>query len=406
MLTRTNSHRRTLKLIPVSFLILICSAALSISAQMPSVPVPPPETETAGDFTLWYIALFVLSVGLAGAIYWSYSSKKAKKEVVPGGKKTTNVKNSWEIDSVDANRELAWLKKNHKIMGSKGIGSKNGAKSPVQQPLLKKSPLNSRASQLSSPQSAKLDLNALLPIFSVTKLDLSRPFEQLSLSSDAALISAIEQTQDEFEEDENVRELAVRILNAFKTRNSIEALSQVALYDLSSALRSKAVTILSDFDHESVFSSILLACADPTREVRAAAARGLTRLSCDRADAWTRIIETEEEGRMVQAARAAIEGDMVERTFSRLVHSDRKFAYEGFTLLALLIKANETKLIFKSLVSHEDINVRRAILHVVKVTRNHKALKELYSLLERGALTLELQEEADKVIEEIGFVTA
>ena len=66
--------------------------------------------------------------------------------------------------------------------------------------------------------------------------------------SDDALMSAVEQTQDEYEEDEEIRDLAVRILAAFKTRNSVEALSQVALYDLSSNLRSKAVSILADFD--------------------------------------------------------------------------------------------------------------------------------------------------------------
>jgi HEAT repeat protein len=116
-------------------------------------------------------------------------------------------------------------------------------------------------------------------------------------------------------------------------------------------------------------------------------------------------METEEEGRVVQAARAAIEGDMVERSFSRLVHPDSKFAYEGFALLALLIKANETDAIFKALEKHEDINVRKAILHVIKVTKNQKALEGLYSLLERNNLPLELQEEIDKTIEEIGFVT-
>lgn len=251
-----------------------------------------------------------------------------------------------------------------------------------------------------------MQFSPTLPIFSIDELEPARPFEQLPLSNDPALISAIEQTQDELEEDETVRELSVRILNAFKNRNSVEALSQVALYDLSATLRSKAVTILSDFDHESVFSTILIAGADPTREVRAAAARALTRLSCNRADAWTRIIETEEEGRMIQAARAAIEGDMVERTFSRLVHSDRKFAYEGFTLLALLIKVNETEGIFEALEKHDDMNVRRAILHVVKITKNQKALEGLYTLLERKTLPLELQEEIDKTIEEIGFVTA
>jgi hypothetical protein len=50
--------------------------------------------------------------------------------------------------------------------------------------------------------------------------------------------------------------------------------------------------------------------------------------------------------------------------------------------------------------------VRRAILHVVKITKNQKALDGLYALLEKNNLPIEFQEEVDKAIEEIGFVTA
>ena len=380
----------------INLAVLLVSATVKVWSQMPSVPVPSPETEAAEDFTWWYVSLFVLGLGLAGAIFWWYSKKKTEKSAKNKKKKAVTADNSWEIGALDANKEMEWLRKNHKIMGAKG-----GKKVPV-----RRKSINVPTSENSSVK-VKVEVKSLLPlpIFSIDKLKPARPIEQLMLSNDPALISAVEQTQDEFEEDEAVRELAVRILNAFRTRNSIEALSQVALYDLSSNLRSKAVTILSDFDHETVFSTILLACADPTREVRAAAARGLTRLSCDRADAWTRIVETEEEGRMVQAARAAIEGDMVERFFNRLIHPDLKFAYEGFALLALLIKANETKAIFKALENHEDLTVRRAILHVIKVTKNQKAMEGLYSLLERNVLPIELQEEVDKTIEEMGFVT-
>ena len=366
-------------------------------SQMPSVPVPSPEAEaeSATEFWWFYPVLFALVLGLAGAIFWWNSKRKAVEKGKKSKKKNTSTKdNSWEIGALDANKEMEWLRKNHKAMGAT-----DSKKSPA-----KPNFIDVQTTKKTSSDDIQID-PATLPIFSIDALEPAHSFEKLPLSNDPALVSAIEQTQDEFEEDETVRELAVRILNAFKTRNSVEALSQVALYDLSANLRSKAVTILSEFDHESVFSTILIAGADPTREVRAAAARALTRLSCNRADAWTRIIETEEEGRMVQAARAAIEGDMVERTFSRLVHSDRKFAYEGFTLLALLIKANETEAIFKALENHDDLNVRRAILHVIKIMKNQKALEGLYTLLERKSLPLELQEEIDKTIEEIGFVT-
>jgi HEAT repeat protein len=219
-------------------------------------------------------------------------------------------------------------------------------------------------------------------------------------------MTAVEQAYDEFEEDEEVRDLAIRILAAFKTRNSVEALSQIALYDLSSNLRSKAVSVLSEFDHESVFETILLANADPTREVRAAAARGLSKLSLDRADAWTRIAETNEEGRITQAARAAIESGFVDMSFDRLVSKDYKQAYEAFALMALLIEANEMEKIFRTLETNSDMNVRRAILHIIKITKNRKAIDGLYTLLEKNTLSIDFQEEVDRAIEEIGFVTA
>ena len=93
----------------------------------------------------------------------------------------------------------------------------------------------------------------------------------------------------------------------------------------------------------------MLACADPTREVRAAAARGLFRLSFDRADAWKRIIDTKDDFRMSHAARAATESGIVAKSFDRLLHDEMKIAYEAFALVGLLIKAGETDQIFEAI---------------------------------------------------------
>ena len=204
-------------------------------------------------------------------------------------------------------------------------------------------------------------------------------------------MSAIEQVQDEYEEDEEVRDLSLRILAAFKTRNSIEALSQIALYDLSSNLRSKAVTTLTEFDHESVFEPILLACADPTREVRAAAARGLFRLSFDRADAWTRIAETSDEFKNPTIGTRSDRSGFGQTSFERLAAHDIKSAYEAFTLMALLIKAGETEKVFDALENNSDANVRKAILHIIKITKEQMGVDGLYLMLEQGNLPLELQ---------------
>jgi HEAT repeat protein len=147
------------------------------------------------------------------------------------------------------------------------------------------------------------------------------------------------------------------------------------------------VAVLTDFDHESVFETILLACADPTREVRAAAARGLFRLSFDRSDAWRRIIETEDEFRMSHAVRAAIESGIVVKAFDRLVHDDLKIAYEAFVLVSLLIKSGNTSELFDAIRNHRDERVRLALLHTLKVHKDERTLSELYELQKDNSLT-------------------
>lgn len=377
--------------------------AWTISAQVRSVPPPQPAAPSE-DFTWWYVSLFVLALGLAGAIFWYLNNKKAQTEAASKVKETTSSER--EMNSVDGDKELEWLRKNQKLVGKKVRQTPQGKKrrdnSSPNAVAVSDSDI---AAQEASPSVAAQTISPSLPIFLIQRLELARPFDALPISNDEDLMTAVEQAYEELEEDEEVRDLAIRILTAFKKRNSVEALSQIALYDLSSNLRSKAVSVLSEFDHESVFETILLANADPTREVRAAAARGLTKLSCDRADAWTRISETGEEGRITQAARAAMESGFVDMSFDRLVSKDHKQAYEAFALMALLIKAGETEKIFNALETYKDMNVRKAILHIIKVTKDQKAIDGLYALLEQNTLPIELQEEVDRTIEEIGFVT-
>jgi len=380
-----------------SLLLLFSISAAEISAQVKSPPAAAGE-----DNTLWYILLAVLAVGLAGVIYWRFSSKTEQV-----GSASALGKGDGDTDgkALDADKEMEWLRKNQKLVG-KRPNRNPAAKKRIN--ILPKVEPTTQQNEVKPENSAAVEneTKSPLPIFSVSRLELARPFDALPISNDEDLMSAIEQGYDEFEEDEEVRDLAVRILAAFKTRNSVEALAQVALYDLSASLRSKAVTILSEFDHESVFETILLANADPTREVRAAAARGLTKLTFDRADAWTRIAEAGEDGRTVQAARAAMESGFVDMSFDRLTHTDRKYVYEAFTLMTLLIKAGETGKIFNALEKHRDMNVRLALLHTIKVVKDQRALDGLYLLLENNNLPIEFQAEVDRTIEEIGFVTA
>jgi hypothetical protein len=377
-------------------------AAANIFAQMPT-PVAAGRTLEAEDYTWWYVSLFVLVLGLVGAVGWWMNSKKSASA---GQNKPKEPKaDTWE-NALDVDKEMEWLRKNQGVINKRG--KMNAAAAAAKKKNSEKTPAPEKVFNEAAEEKTQslMDLNLPLPVFNFEKLQFSRPFAALPISNDEALLSAVEQTQEEYEEDEEIRDLAVRILQAFKTRNAVEALSQVALYDLSSTLRSKAVSILADFDHESVFEAILLASADPTREVRAAAARAFTRLSFDRADAWSRITESGEEGKTRHAARAAIEGGYVDRIFDRLVHRDPKYSYEAVTLLALLIRAGETGVIFDKLKASKDEQLQRAILHVIKISDNQTVLNELYSLLEQKNLSPDLKKTVDETIEAIGFVTA
>lgn len=398
------SYRKQASALFTSAFFVLISAA-TIFAQARPVPPPPPVAVRAEDYTWWYVSLFVLVLGLAGTIFWHLNNKKLKEAALQA--KTKEKTNSdRELNSVDGNKELEWLRKNQKLVGKTNKRTTPKKKQPViSSPTAAVLETNDGAQEVLSSGTANA-IQPSLPVFSIERLELARPFDALPISDDDDLMTAIEQAYDEFEEDEEVRDLAVRILTAFKKRNSVEALSQIALYDLSANLRSRAVSVLSEFDHESVFETILLSNADPTREVRAAAARSLTKLSFDRADAWTRIAETGEEGRITQAARAAIESGFVDMSFDRLVSKDSKQAYEAFTLMALLINAGETEKIFNALENHRDTNVRQAILHIIKVTKDQRAVDGLCALLEKNTLPIDLQEAVDRTIEEIGFVTA
>ncbi len=385
------------------------SAQKPIQAQETKPPVvaqPPKPMPAPEDNTLWYVSLAVLGFSLLGAVFWWMKDKNSQKEIDDEINTKANLKANKDDGSVDGDKELEWLRKNQELIDKRRKRSSLGKK------IIRNKPKNDSSTENEEEQK-KIEINndekgvqlasrKDLPIYSIQKVEKPTEFEVLSLSRDEALLGAVEQVHDEFEEDESVRELAVRILAMFKNRNSVEALSEVALYDLSATLRVKALITLSEFDHESVFETILLACADPTREVRAAAARALTRLTFNRADAWTRIADFKDKWQIKQAADATIESGFVERSFERLIHNDYKQVYEAFTLLNLLIKADKIDLIIERLEGTKSMDVKIAILHVLKVTEARNSLSYLYAVYSRKGLPQDFGNALDLVIHRLG----
>ena len=237
-----------------------------------------------------------------------------------------------------------------------------------------------------------------LPVNSFTGLKPAALFGELPTSDDSGLFSAIDQSLDENDHDVEVRLLAMRVLAAFKTYESMDALSQIALYDLSVHLRSKAVSILADLDHESVFETIVLACSDPTREVRAAASRAIVKLSFDRADAWVRIVESGDQSRICQAAAAAVEAGLTKMSFERLAHRDERIAYEAFTMAVLLVRGGEAAVLFEGVWNHRDPKVRLALMQVLKAADDESIRPQLEALIAAGSLPEELIEKAKEIL--------
>lgn len=230
-----------------------------------------------------------------------------------------------------------------------------------------------------------------LPINALEGLNRPRQFTPLPTGDEERLLAAIDDSDVEFVESESARSLALDVLAGYRTSNAVDAIGNMAIYDLSSSLRAKAVGILADIDHESVFESVILSCADPSREVRAAGAKALFKLSFKRTDAWTRLAECGDVYRMSQAAKAAIEADFVDRSLERLVHEDGAYAEEALALLALMIRAGETEPLLEYMVNGEKKDIKLALLRVFRIVDCKTLKKRLGEILDSGEVPREIE---------------
>ncbi len=190
----------------------------------------------------------------------------------------------------------------------------------------------------------------------ITQLEPAAIVQDLPESSDdGLLIDALAHVQST---DVDARASAAQSLSLYRVARSVIALKELVENDPEPAVRAAAVSSLGCIDHESVFSAVLVALADEARDVRAAAARSLSRLSFDRAEALVRVIETSDVNELGKVARACIQTGMASQALDRLSSDDRRQAYEAFSLLSLLVKANEAQPILDAVENHADVNVR------------------------------------------------
>ena len=212
----------------------------------------------------------------------------------------------------------------------------------------------------------------------ITHLEPAQPVENLPESSDdKRLTQALSLLESS---DVQMRSEALKTLVQFRVQSAVEAVAKVARHDSEPNIRSLAISSLGVINHESVFPAVLIGMADDSREVRASAARSLSRLSFDRADAYVRVIETSDEETIRNVAKACIQAGIVSQNLDRLTNSDYRQSYETFSLICLLSKADMNEPVFEAIFAHASVDVRLKAVHLLSRTGHpgaHNQLREL-----------------------------
>ncbi len=223
----------------------------------------------------------------------------------------------------------------------------------------------------------------------ITKLETSSKVEELpEWLEDEHLTDALTKLEST---DAEVRKAAARQLAQFQVQRSVHALSELAANDIEPSVRAAAITSLGDINHESVFASVLIAFADEAREARAAAARAISHLSFDRADAYVRLLDTISPDRLRDVAHACIKGGMAAQAIERLGSEDRRHSYESFALLSLLAKSNETEPILDAITNHKDYNVRLSAVRLLGLSGQPEVVQQLRHLAVKDGLPEKLR---------------
>ena len=186
--------------------------------------------------------------------------------------------------------------------------------------------------------------------------------------------------------DVETRVGAAQQLAQFQVRRAVVALSSAALHDAEPAVRSASVNSLGLINHESVFACVIVALADEAREVRAAAARALSRLSFDRADAYVRLIESADSRTLRDVAHACVKAGLAVQAVGRLTSEDRRHAYEAFSLLSLCVRGGEARPVVEAVESHLDMDTRLTCVQLLGDSGDPEVCASLRRLAGNGGV--------------------
>jgi HEAT repeat protein len=230
-------------------------------------------------------------------------------------------------------------------------------------------------------------VNAHVLANEITKLEPASSVQELpETADDEKLAQGLVKIESQ---DIDERSEAIKSLGQFSTRTSVAALARIARLDPVSAVRALAISSLAFINHESVFPAILIAMADESRGVRAAAARSLSRLSFDRSDAYMRVTETDDAETLRDVAQACIKAGIAAQGIDRLASGDHQ-AYEALSVVSLLVKANAVEPLLEAIATHPNMDVRLTTIHILGLV-GHPALLDQLRQLAADATSAEVK---------------
>jgi HEAT repeat protein len=187
--------------------------------------------------------------------------------------------------------------------------------------------------------------------------------------------------------DEAARISVAQELALHPAQAAVTALTAMVIEDSEPSVRAAAVSSLGSIDHETVFAPVLIALSDESRIVRAAAARTLTSLHFDRAEAYVRVMETADVEMLHRVAHACVSTGIVAQAVDRLASEDRRQAYEAFSLFSLLARAEETQPITDAIENHRDDEVRLCAVRVLSMAGQSSVVPKLRDIAARDHIS-------------------
>lgn len=242
------------------------------------------------------------------------------------------------------------------------------------------------------PEIAKESLPASSQQDSPTTLTVSSPVQSIKPLPEVVEHETFYEALEQFQHPNiETRVTAAVLLSQFQAQRAVEALSLMAMYDPEPRVRVVAVTSLGVIDHESVFPYVLLALADEAQDVRATASRSLSVLSVKKADAFIHLVDKLDEIELREVAYACAKTGLAAQAFDQLLNADPRLASESFALLSMMVKAGHLTPFIRTIEHHADINVRLAVVQLLKLQGNEDVGEMLCEVIKRGDIPDEVR---------------